>query len=195
MPILESDLFVWVILPLIIFLLRILDVSIGTLRIIFVSKGNRYIAPVLGFFEVLIWLFAIGQVMQNLNNIICFIAYAGGFSAGTFVGIFIEEKLAMGLYSIRLFLPASYNAEKIKERLSQAGFGVTSIKGHGVKDEMSILFSIFRRKDRRKILEIVEDEGENIFYTLEEMKSVNHGIFPSSTSMNRGLFRSLKGKK
>jgi uncharacterized protein YebE (UPF0316 family) len=76
----DSSIFSWVILPILIFISRIFDVSIGTIRIIFVSRGKKYLAPVLGFFEISIWLLAISQIMQNLDNAICFIAYAGGFA-------------------------------------------------------------------------------------------------------------------
>ena len=86
-----------------IFLARICDVSIGTMRIIFVSKGKRNIAPILGFFEVLIWITAISKIMENLDNYVNFIAYAAGFATGNFVGMIIEEKLAMGILMIRVF--------------------------------------------------------------------------------------------
>ncbi len=78
----SSDLFSYAILPLLIFLARICDVSIGTLRIIFVSKGVKKVAPVLGFFEVLIWIIAISKIMQNLDNYVNYIAYAAGFATG-----------------------------------------------------------------------------------------------------------------
>jgi uncharacterized protein YebE (UPF0316 family) len=99
-----SPVFAWVILPLLIFAARICDVTLGTLRIIFVSRGKKLLAPLLGFFEVSIWLLAISQIMQNLNNPVCFLAYAGGFAMGNFVGILIEDKLAMGILVIRIFL-------------------------------------------------------------------------------------------
>ncbi|MCF7794547.1 MAG: DUF5698 domain-containing protein [Candidatus Cloacimonetes bacterium] len=90
------------ILPILIFISRIFDVSLGTLRIIFVNKGMRYLAPIIGFFEVLIWLIVISQVMQNMNSPINYIAYAAGFATGNYVGILIEQKLAMGITLIRI---------------------------------------------------------------------------------------------
>lgn len=192
--IISSDLFTWVILPLLIFFSRIIDVSMGTLRIIFVSKGHKFIAPTLGFFEVLLWLVAMGQVMQNLNNVICYIAYAGGFAAGNFAGIQLEEKLALGMYGIRIFVPKMYCLEELKGELTAAGFGVTIIKGYGAKEEMSILYSIFKRKDRKKILDLIERKNKNLFFTIEEVKSVKHGVFPT-TQMKKHYFKSLKSKK
>ena len=96
------DYHAWVTLPLIIFFSRICDVSLGTIRHVFISKGFRKIVPLLGFFEVLIWIIVVAQVMKNLNNIACYLAWAGGFATGTFVGLWIEEKLALGLQVIRI---------------------------------------------------------------------------------------------
>lgn len=191
--IIASDLFTWVILPALIFLSRIIDVSMGTLRIILVAKGDKVIVPMLGFFEVLIWLLAVGQVMQNLDNIVCYIAYAGGFATGNVVGILIEEKLALGLYGIRIFVPKVYTMEELKTLLVDAGFGVTIIKGYGAIEEMSILYSIFKRKDRKKIIDIIERKNKKLFYTIEEVKTVKHGVFP--TSINKRFLKSIKGKK
>ena len=84
--IIGTHLFAWVILPLLIFLARVADVSMGTLRIIFVSKGLKYLAPIIGFFEVIIWLLAIRIIMQNLSNFMCYIAYGAGFAMGNYAG-------------------------------------------------------------------------------------------------------------
>src|SRR5512136_229975 len=92
----SSDIFSYGLMPLLIFLARICDVSIGTMRIIFVSKGKKYIAPIMGFFEVLIWITAISKIMQNLDNYVNYVAYAAGFATGNLVGMILEEKLAMG---------------------------------------------------------------------------------------------------
>ena len=96
------DYYNWITLPLIIFFSRICDVSLGTLRHVFISKGFRKIVPLLGFFEVLIWIIVVAQVMKNLNNVACYLAWAGGFATGTYVGLWIEEKLALGLQVVRI---------------------------------------------------------------------------------------------
>jgi len=92
----DSDLFIWVILPFLIFLARICDQTIGTIRIVFLSRGDKVIAPILGFFEVLIWILAIRQILSNLSNVVGYVAYAGGFATGNSIGILLEEKIAMG---------------------------------------------------------------------------------------------------
>lgn len=89
------DYFNWIILPLLIFVSRLADVSLATLRHIFVSKGYKTLVPILGFFEVLIWLIAIRQIFNNVDNIACYLAWAGGFSAGTYLGMYLEEKIAI----------------------------------------------------------------------------------------------------
>ena len=87
------DYYSWIFLPLLIFASRICDVTLGTIRHVFVARGIKNIAPVLGFFEVLIWIVVVKQVMSGANNWACYIAWAGGFAAGNFIGLFIEEKL------------------------------------------------------------------------------------------------------
>ncbi len=92
---LNSPVFAYGILPVLIFLSRIVDVSVGTMRIIFVSRQEKIISPILGFFESLVWLVAISQIMLHLDNVICYIAYAGGFAMGNYVGLRIEDRLAL----------------------------------------------------------------------------------------------------
>ncbi len=174
----DSGIFSWVILPALIFLARVCDVTIGTVRIIFIARGRKFLAPLLGFFEVSIWLLAISQIMQNVNNLVCFIAYAFGFATGNFIGILIEEKLAMGTLIVRIIL-----AEKdttLKERLFDAGFGVTVIDGRGKNGAVEMLFSVIKRRDLDKIVGIIEECQANAFYSVEDAKSVSKGIFPEA---------------
>src|SRR5665648_86798 len=98
----NSDTFSLFILPALIFIARIMDVSLGTIRIIFVIRGQKLLATLLGFFEIMIWLLAIGQIFQNLTDITYYIAYAGGFAAGNYVGIYLESKLALGTLAVRI---------------------------------------------------------------------------------------------
>ena len=92
----DSELFKWVILPLLIFVARICDQTLGTIRIVFLSRGDKWIDPLLGFFEVIIWVLAIRQIIHNLSNVVGYVAYAGGFATGNYIGILLEEKIAMG---------------------------------------------------------------------------------------------------
>jgi uncharacterized protein YebE (UPF0316 family) len=175
-----SEIFKWVVLPLLIFFARILDVSLGTLRIIFVSRGLKYLAPLVGFFEVLIWLLAIRVIMQNLNNFACYIAYAAGFATGNFVGIFIEKRLAIGNLIIRVI--TRKDATPLIEHLRSRGYGVTSIKAEGSEGDVHIIFLIIKRHNLEAITGIIKDFNPNAFYTVEDVRLVSKGIFPMNKS-------------
>jgi uncharacterized protein YebE (UPF0316 family) len=171
----DSDLFSYAIMPLLIFMARICDVSIGTLRIIFVSKGNRKVAPILGFFEVLIWIIAISKIMQNLDNYINYVAYAAGFATGNFVGMIIEEKLAMGIQMISVFV--NEKGMELVKILNTNGFGATTIEAHGAKEKIHIIYSIVHRNELEKVLEVIDAFNPRAFFTIEDVKSANEGIF------------------
>ncbi|TLN28429.1 DUF2179 domain-containing protein [bacterium] len=111
LPAVSPDhLYAWVILPIIIFFARVCDVTLGTIRIIFVSRGKRNIAPLLGFFEVLIWIVVIGQLVQHLQSVTSYLGYAAGFAVGNFVGMYIEDHLALGTLIVRAIVPTGGGA-------------------------------------------------------------------------------------
>lgn len=192
---LSSDLFSWAILPLLIVLARIIDVTLGTLRIIFVSRGDRTIAPILGFFETLIWIVVISQLMQNLNNPLTYFAYALGFALGNYIGIRAEDKLAMGHLVVRLFV--TKGEDELMKKIIDAGFGVTSIKGKGATNEVTVLYSLIKRKSVDSFLEIINVSEEKIFYSVESAKEAHLGIYPLSASnmsnQRREIIRKLVG--
>lgn len=171
----NSPVFTWIVLPLLIFVARIGDQSIGTLRLIFVSKGFRFLAPFLGFFEVIIWLAAVGQIMQHLDNVLCYIAYGAGFATGNYIGIVLDEKLSIGTVLIRIF-PTKDTTELIKY-LSEGNYGVTLMDAEGGRGKVKIVMSIINRKDIRNYVSIINQYNPNAFYTIEEIKSVNKGVF------------------
>ncbi len=171
----DSDLFTFVLMPLLIFLARICDVSIGTLRIIFVSKGKRNIAPILGFFEVLIWIIAISKIMQNLDNYVNYVAYAAGFATGNFVGMIIEEKLAMGIQMIRVF--AHERGSELVQTLNGNGYGATVVEAHGAREKVHLIYTIVQRNELEKVLNVIHNFNPKAFYTIEDVKTVNEGIF------------------
>lgn len=171
----DSNLFSYGILPLLIFFARICDVSIGTMRIIFVSKGKRNIAPFLGFFEVLIWITAISKIMQNLDNYINYVAYAAGFATGNFIGMMIEEKLAMGIQMIRVF--THNNGLELVQSLNSKGYGATSVEAHGARDKVYLIYTIVERHEIAKVLEVIIQFNPKAFYTIEDVKAAREGIF------------------
>ncbi len=172
----QSYLFAWVILPVLIFLSRIADVSIGTVRVILVSRRLKYLAPLAGFFEVLIWILVIGQIMKNLSSPICYVAYAGGFAAGNFIGILIAEKLSLGMVLVRVIFPKQANG--LIDRLRERRYGVTSIDGQGANGPVQILFTIVPRREVYAVVELVKESNPEAFYSIEDVDHVERGVFP-----------------
>jgi len=172
--------FTWIVLPLLIFLARILDVSIGTIRIVFIARGKKRLAPILGFFEVFIWIVVISNLVNNLNSMIAYVAYAGGFAAGNYIGMYIEEKLAIGTLLIRVIIPKS--AEALTDRLSAGGYGVTSVNAEGSKGPVTLVYTIIKRKDLQAVQEIIQSVNPHAFLTIEEIRSSQEGIFPARSA-------------
>lgn len=167
--------FTFVILPLLIFCFRIVDQSIGTIRLIFAAKGLKKLAPVFAFFESFIWLLAIGQIMKHLDNIYCYIAYAGGYAMGNYVGILLEEKLSIGTAVIRVIPKKDTTA--LIEFLRKQGYGVTVVNVDGMLGPTKMLFTTVRRKEARHVIDIIKQFNPNAFYTIDEVKDVSGGFF------------------
>jgi uncharacterized protein YebE (UPF0316 family) len=167
----------WLLIAILIFFARILDVGLGTMRIIFISRGFKYLATTVSFFEILIWLFAITQIMKNLNNYAYYVAFAGGFASGTFVGIWIENKLAMGVAIIRII--TQNNTSSLIKRLKDERCGLTVIQGQGLFNPVEIIFMIAKRNRIKGILGIVKELNPDAVYTIEDVRSVNPAILPS----------------
>ncbi len=172
----NPEFFQWVILPLLIFCARVMDMSLDTLRIMLLSSGRKFIPPLLGFFQVLIWLFAIRQVFLNLSNWACFLGYAGGFAMGTYVGMILEEKLAIGIQVIKIITRA--DASELTHFLMKEGYGVTSTDGQGVTGKVNILHTIVNRSDIPVVLDIIQRFNPQAFYTIEDIRAVKQGILP-----------------
>lgn len=171
----DNPVFTWIVLPTLIFLARISDQTIGTLRLIFLSKGQKVLAPFLGFFEVIIWLIAVSQIMKHLDNVLCYVAYGGGFAMGNYIGMVIEEKLSIGNVLIRI-IPRKDTSELIAF-LRESNYGVTSVEAEGAKGKVNIVFTIIMRKDIEHVVSIINRYNPNAFYTIEEVKAINEGIF------------------
>lgn len=162
-------------LPLAIFLAEMTVVTVGTLRIIFIARGHKHLAPILGFFEILTWLFAIGQVMQNLAHWPCFIAFALGFTMGNWLGLWIEGRLALGTLVVRIITPTDNSL--LVERLRSANFGVTCVEGKGAKGKVEIVMTVIKRKQLPLVEDIVKDTQPHAFYSVDEVQSAAEGVF------------------
>ncbi|MFA5323064.1 MAG: DUF2179 domain-containing protein [Smithella sp.] len=180
----NSEIFKFVVLPLVIFSTRICDVTLDTLRIIYVSRGIKFLAASIGFIEVLIWLFAITQIFKNLTNPLCYIAYAGGFAMGNYVGILIEERMAIGTVVIRII--TQKDASELTKFLKSSGYGVTYVDAQGAQGPVKIIFTIVKRKNIEHVLEIIRLCNPLAFYTIEDVRSVREGgVFPIAKGINR----------
>ena len=174
---LKSDLYTWFVIPFLIFIARVLDVSLGTVRVIFISRGLKYLAPVVGFFEIMIWLLAIGQIMTNLSSPACYIAYAAGFAMGNFIGICIAEKLSLGVVLIRVI--TKKDATELIEFLKSDSYGLTSIDGQGSDGPVKIVFTIVPRREVPRIINLIKQFNPQAFYSIEEVGFVEKGIIPT----------------
>lgn len=179
---LNPDLINWVIIPALIFCARLIDVSLGTLRIVFVSKGNKTLAPLLGFVEMLIWLVAITQVMQNLQNVACYLGWAGGFAVGNYLGLRIEEKLAIGQLVIRVITVEP--ATQLIENLKGKGYRLTCVDAYGTRGKVNLLFMIIQRKSLNHIKALIRHYHPNAFYSIEDVRGVSElNTVPSENVM------------
>ncbi|HOI06920.1 MAG TPA: DUF5698 domain-containing protein [Deltaproteobacteria bacterium] len=173
----DMNLYAWVILPAMIFLARILDVSLGTIRIIFIARNLRYIAPFIGFVEVMIWLLAVRQIMQGDKlNLACFIGYSAGFAFGTFVGMCLENLLSIGKVVIRVITKA--DSGELESSLRAAGFGLTSTDARGATGPVKLVFSIVERHDIHRIVSLIERFDPKAFYTIEDVRFVSECVTP-----------------
>lgn len=164
-----------VVLPLLIFAARVVDVSIGTLRIVFIGRGMAVPSALLGFVESLVWLLAVTQIIQNLTEPLYYVAYAAGFGAGNYVGLAIERRLAVGMSIVRLI--TTEPVDELLLQLRQAGVGATVIDAQGMMGPVSIVYTVIPRRDLQDVLETMRAVHPQAFYTVEGVTQVDQGVF------------------
>ncbi|NLD56926.1 MAG: DUF2179 domain-containing protein [Methanomicrobiales archaeon] len=190
-PFISPELYAWVILPLLIFLARIADVSMETVRVIYISRGIKFLAPIIAFFEIIIWLLAMDVVLKDLSNIVYFMAYAFGFAAGTYVGLVIEERLSIGTVILRI-ITTEESTDTIAAFLMDGHFGVTYLDARGARGNVRMILSLVNRTDLPKITEYIEKANPNAFFSIEDVRYVNQGVFrPKAERTLHGIFNSL----
>ena len=180
-------------IPVLVFLARILDVSIGTLRIIFVSKGFKAYAALLGFVESLVWILAITQVMQHIDNWITYVAFAFGFAVGNYVGIMIEERIAVGSQIIRII--TRHAADDLVSYLRGEGYGVTAVDATGEGGPVKVIFTVARRRKLEHIIGIIKRFNPNAFYTIEDVRFVKETFLPAAAGRSFVPFRAFRIRK
>ena len=166
----------YILIPVLIFLARVADVSIGTMRIIFVSKGYKYIAPILGFFEILIWLMAMSRIFQNLDMWFYYIAYAAGFATGNLVGLMIEERLALGYVNLRII--THHSGAALIQSLRKEGYGVTTVNAQGSQGPVNIIYCVIKRVEIKVVNQIIAKVHPTAFFTIEDVRTANKDVFP-----------------
>jgi len=166
-----ESIFAYVILPVLIFLARVVDVSLGTIRIIFVSKGFKFLSLIIGFFEVLIWLTAINQIWGNFTNIWLYLAYAAGFATGNYVGIWLDEKISLGNVMVTIIIRK--NSKKLINELKGNNYRLTILEGKSCSEEkgVKVIFSVIKRKELKNVFNLIKRVNPKAFYTVEDIRS------------------------
>ncbi len=163
--------------PLVVFFLRVTDVSMATLRMLLIMRNRRLLAPVIGFFEILIWVTAIGIVVQHLQSPLHVVGYAGGFAAGSFLGLLLEERLALGLATVRTVVRSG--GGELSAELRDAGFGVTEMVGRGREGDVEVLYSVLPRRRVGQALELIDRGAPDSFVVVDEPRRVQRGwLYP-----------------
>ncbi len=158
-----------------IFALRVSDMTLDTLRLLFVVRGKKGVAWGLGFFQSVIFVIAITSVLQNLDNPLNIIGYAGGFATGNVVGMMIEERLAIG--HIKLSIVSSARGAALAQTLREGGFAVTEIPARGKDGMVSMLSVSVKRKDVARVETIVREKDAGAFVIAEDVRPLRHGFW------------------
>jgi uncharacterized protein YebE (UPF0316 family) len=158
---------------LLIFTARFLDISMATTRMLLVFRGRRLQASLIGFFEVIIYIYALNMVVQHLDNVVNLFMYALGFAAGNYAGSYIEEKMALGHVTIQV-IPKGENLTLV-EKLREEGYGVTAIEGWGREGKRQILNILVRRRDLDKMMRVIDELDHDSFVTVMETKFIQGG--------------------
>ena len=167
-------------LPALVFLAETIVVTLSTVRTIFIARGWKVLAPLLGFFEVSIWLFAIAQVMQHLTSPDCFLAFAGGFALGNFLGVLIEQKLALG--QVVVHVVSTNDSAELAESLRWAGYGVTALEASGASGPAQLVFTIVRRNELDRVISIIKRCDPKAFYSVGDLRSATDSV-PAGVSL------------
>jgi uncharacterized protein YebE (UPF0316 family) len=165
---------------LLVFFLRILDVPVGTLRVMYMVRGDRAKAVPLAFVESFVWLVAISRVMKNIDSPFSMVAFAAGFAAGTLVGMTLERWIASGFILARVI--SDVGKEKLAGELRAAGFGVTLLTGEGREGEQEILFIVTLRRRGEELLDLIRRVDDGAFVTIDPVQKAMGGYLPMSAA-------------
>ncbi|GJQ61486.1 MAG: UPF0316 protein YebE [Melioribacteraceae bacterium] len=148
--------------------MRIADVSLGTFRTILVVQGKKYPAATVGFFEVLIWIFAMRYIVQNMDDTLNLLGYAAGFGIGNLLGITLEEKVALGY--VQLNVISKKLSVQIAETLRESKYGVTMLPAEGKFGGVNIILMILRRRDAKNVIKLINSIDQDAFITVQHSR-------------------------
>ncbi len=146
----------------------------------------------LGLVEAAIWLFAVGQVFQNLSNVSCSIAYAAGFTVGNYLGVLLEQKVAVG--SVLLRVITRRDAVELVQSLAAVGFGVTRVNALGSTGPVQVVLTVVKRKELGRVVALIKGFDPGVFYSVDDLHSAGAGVFPPKRGGFPKLFRSSRGR-
>ena len=158
-----------------IFILRVSDMTLDTLRVLFVMRGKKKIAWILGFFQSAIFVLAIGKVLTQVNNPLNILGYAAGFATGNVVGMLIEERIAIGHININIISP--HRGSAIVTHLRQSGYAVTELSGRGKDGMVSLINCSVLRKQVDAVRQLVNEIDSDAFITAEDVRPLRHGFW------------------
>lgn len=158
-----------------IFGLRVTDMTLDTLRVLFVIRGRKLYAWILGFCQATVFVIAISSVLKDLNNILNIIGYAAGFATGVLVGMLIEQRLAIGHIQMRVI--SSSLGSGIAEKLRSEGYAVTEVPARGKDGMVTMLNCSVRRRDTARVQMMVSEIDEGAFITSEEIRPIRRGFW------------------
>lgn len=164
-PVLEAALFI--------FVLRVIGVALSTVRVLVMLRGQKILSMVMGFFEVLVYVVAIGQVVNNLSNVWNILGYCLGFSAGTLIGMWLDERFILAFANVRIV--SRYKAQRLGDRIREAGYGATVAWGSGQSGSVGIVTATVRRQEVAEVCRLADDVDPEAFVTVEEARAVRRG--------------------
>lgn len=159
-------------LALAVFFLRVFDVSLGTVRTISVVQGRQSLAVALGFFEILVWITAVSQVIARLRESpLLLVAYAAGFATGNAVGIAIERRMALGACAIRLI--SAHRGHSVAARIRELGQALTTFEGQGRDGPRLLLYAMCARRDVPRIIDAAREVDPDVFYVVDRSQETS----------------------
>lgn len=171
----------WVLLPLFILVAKIFEVSVGTLRLIFIARKEKELVPIIAFVEVLIWIFTIGIIFANLTNIMAYIAYAFGFAIGNRMGMAIEERMVIGNSMIRVI--TKRRAKRLIRYLKEEKYALTATEIEATKGHVNLIEILIPKKSLKKVLAKIKRLNPRAFLSIEDIRILNEGLMPLKSSV------------